>query len=200
LDLGSIAVLDFAGYGSVYPGLFTVEMDVYCADETPDPLSHLWNSGPIETHFGWNYLEVDPPVYVWPCWDYEEWPPAAPAIVVTMTFVGSEGGYPMIAFDNIGTAVEVGCLMHDYGCLPALYPRSRMGGDDPSIHSGYVGKYAFEHWPPLPFPDGIFTDPWGSGCFGFVELAWQIYFPLVPMRTPEGIQPASWSSIKSLYR
>jgi hypothetical protein len=199
-DLGWISVLDFAGYGTVYPGLYTIEMDVYCADETPSPRSHLWNSGPLETHIGWNYFEVDPPLNLQPCWGYEEWPPAGPTIVVTMSFVGSEGNYPMIAFDNIGTAIDVGCVMHDYGCTPAWFPRSRMGSDGRSVHSGYMGRYPFEHWPPLPFADGVFTDHWGSGWYGFVELAWQIYLARVPMGTAKRLHSTTWGGIKSLYR
>lgn len=174
-NLEWIRILDFAGYGTIYPGLFTIKMDVYCSDETPNPLSHLWSSGPLETHLGWNYFEIDPPLIVTQCCEQEGPPPVYPTIVVTMTMIGVQGLYPQVGFDNISTAVDVGCLMHEYGCMPAVYPRAWAGPGDPGVHSGYVGRYPFEHWPPLPFPDGIHTDPHGSEWYGFVEVAWRVY-------------------------
>jgi hypothetical protein len=198
--LGWIGILDFAGYGTAYPGLFTIEMDVYCADDTPSPRSHMWNSGSLETHFGWNYVEVEPPLYILPCWDYDRWPPAAPAIVVTMTSTGSEGIFPKLGFDNISTSIHVGCPLHDLGCLPAAYPRTRMGESDLSVHSGYIGKYPFQNWPPLPFPDGVHTGFRPFGWCGYVELAMQIGMPFWHMRSEKALYQTSWGAIKSLYR
>jgi hypothetical protein len=104
VGIETIRVLDLAGYGITYPGIYTIELDVYCSDNALNPLRHLWKSGPCETPFGWNYIQVN----------------------------------PMIGFDNIGTAVEVGCDMHDWGCLPAYWPRKWAGGTGHKVHSGYV--------------------------------------------------------------
>jgi hypothetical protein len=83
-----VRVLDFAGYGTVYPGLFTCEIDFYCGDFAPWPTVHLWNSGPLETHLGWNYIEIDP--WLWldcPGYQWDE----MINLVVTMTMTGTEG-------------------------------------------------------------------------------------------------------------
>ena len=37
-QLEQFRVIDFAGYGTSYPGLFTVEFDVYCSDEHGCPV------------------------------------------------------------------------------------------------------------------------------------------------------------------
>jgi hypothetical protein len=172
--LDQIRILDFAGYGTIYPGLFTIEMSVYCSDASPYPGYSLWRSGPLETHFGWNYFDVnDPdgrPLSVAGCFDG-----VATSFAVTMHMVGSEGVYPMVGFDNIGTALEVACELHDRGCMPAVYPRDWAGGEEPRVHSGYVGQSRFQYWPPLGMPDGTCVSP-GSVCErGFVEAAWRIY-------------------------
>jgi hypothetical protein len=85
--------------------------------------------------------------------------------------------------------------MHDYGCLPAVYPRDWCGGADPKVHSGYIGTYAFEYWPPLMFCDGADTT---SDCsrFGGVELAWRLY---LYCNGPVGSEPSTWGGIKSMY-
>jgi hypothetical protein len=160
----------------------------------------LWNSGPLETHFGWNYFEIYPRLDICPCWDIDKWLPALPTIVVTMTSTGSEGSYPKVGFDNISTAIERGCPLHDLGCLPAAYPRNRMGDEGLCVHSGYIGKYPFQHWPPLPFPGGVHTGFRPFGWCGYVELAWQIGLPNMPMGSEKAFHPTSWSAIKSLYR
>jgi hypothetical protein len=196
--LEGIQVLDLSGCGVYYPGLFTIELDVYCADERGRPCDHLWNSGPLETDLGWNYFFVDPPVHLFPsCQDYYQ----HPSIVVTMTFTGKEGGYPVIGFDNIGTAVDAGCLMHDYGCYPAHYPRSWVGGDQPRVHSGYVGSYAFEYWPPLALPDGMHAGGGIPATYGYAEAAWRAYVLCEGWtKCPEGVRPTSWGGIKDLYK
>ena len=62
-SLETVRIMDFAGYGTLYPGLFTIEMDIYCSDERGCPVGpRLWTSGPLETHFAWNYIDLEPPL------------------------------------------------------------------------------------------------------------------------------------------
>jgi hypothetical protein len=128
-DLEGISILDFAGYGKVYPGQYSFEMDVFYCDTTGVCNCHLWNSGPRDSHYGWNYIEVDPPVSLWDCpgfclpWD-QGCP--YPKFAVTMKMVGTDGDYPAVGFDNMSMPVEQGCPMRDSGCLPALYPTANM--------------------------------------------------------------------------
>ena len=84
--------------------------------------------------------------------------------------------------------------MHDYGCLPALYPRP-YNSHYASIHSGYYGK-DFEYCPPRWFRDGRDSTPDGTQ-YGFCELAWRLY---ITCAGPSASQPATWSDIKSMYR
>jgi hypothetical protein len=197
-ELEQIRILDFAGYGTVYPGLFTIEFDVYCAPEVccgpTHPFIHLWNSGPLETGFAWNYFLVDPPLCLTPCC-LAPLPDCYPSIVVTATHTGTDGAYPAWGMDNISTAIEVGCLLHDYGCLPMIYPRNWCGGLDPKVHGGYIGTFPFQYWPPLCFLDGRDTTPDGSQ-FGCIELAWRIY---LIYSGPTATTPSSWGNIKSMY-
>jgi hypothetical protein len=168
-----IRVLDFAGYGTVYPGLFTIEMNAYASDGDGAPTCHLWSSGPLETHFGWNYFEIDPPIDIHKCVEYQC---PYPTFVLTMWMIGTCGTYPAVGFDNVSTLAETGCEMHDRGSMPALYPRKPEGWSGASVHSGYVGRYHFESWPPAPLPDGKHAvDPSGATWYGFAELAWRIY-------------------------
>ena len=186
-----IRVLDFAGYGQVHPGLFTVEFDIYCADETGCPVGpSLWNSGRLETGFAWNYIPVDPPVSVCGCVD----PPLGPRIVVTANHVGMQGVYPAWGMDNISTPLEQACALHDLGCLPVLYPRPYTG-HYPVMHSGFYGQ-GFEYCPPQAFLDGRDTTSDGTQ-FGFIELAWRVY---VQCTGPTSTEPATWGDIKSMYR
>jgi hypothetical protein len=173
-SIGGFRFLDFAGYGTVYPGLFTVEVDFYVSDGKNVPVCHLWNSGPVESGYGWNYLTIDYPyVDIHECFGYEC---PYPTIVATMTMVGTEGIYPAMGFDNVSKPAGTGCEMHDYGCTPALYPRKPQGSAGTSVHSGYIGGYPFQHWPPLAFPDGKHaTDPSGPVWYGYSELAWRLY-------------------------
>jgi hypothetical protein len=196
-----IRVLDFAGYGTTYPGFFTVDMDMYCCDANSYPCFHLWNGNNTETHFGWNYIHVDPPVRITPCvsecstWDWSH-----PSLAVTMTMVGVEGIYPSVGFDNISSPLRAGCLMHDYSCLPAVYPRTWAGGRGARVHSGYVGSYAFQYWPPLPLFDGLPYNPDVGDRYGFVEAAWRMYFICGgPTLLDTDTQPTTWGAIKSMY-
>ncbi len=191
--LEAMRILDFAGYGTIYPGLFTVEFDVYCSGTSQNPFTRLWNSGPAETRKGWNYIRIDPPLSVCSCCEYGL---MYPNIAVTMTMVGQDAAYPYIGFDNICAPVESGCEMHDIGCLPAVYPRGQCGGPEPEVHSGYVGLSPFEFWPPLGFVDGCDTTA-DVSQFGFIEWVLTLY---VGCSGPSGAEPSSWGSIKAMYK
>ena len=192
-EIDQLRILDFAGYGTVYPGLFTVEFDLWCADGA----IHVWNSGPFETGFAWNYVPVDPPVCVTECYglttdccDVGTLP-----VLMTATHTGTNGIYPAWGMDNISTALEVACVMHDLGCLPAVYPRTSpctVGG----TKSGYFGNGAFTYLPPQGFLDGDDSTSDGS-MFGFIELAWRVY---VVCSGPTATEPSTWGNIKSMYR
>jgi hypothetical protein len=190
-----IRVLDFAGYGTVRAGFFTVEFDVYCTDEYGCPVGpSLWNSGPYETGFAWNYIYVDPPLELCNCPAVPGDPASGPRILVTATHTGSAGIYPQWGMDNISTAIEQGCPMHDYGCLPALYPRP-YSSHYPTMHSGFYGQ-DFQYCPPQWWKDG--RDPTPDGTqYGFIELTWRLY---LACDGPSANQPSTWSSIKSMYR
>jgi hypothetical protein len=192
-ELEQIRILDFAGYGTVYPGLFTFMFDVFCLEAeccyAPEPLIHLWNSGPLETHFAWNYFLVDPPLCLTDCFYW------GPGILITATMIGTDASYPAWGFDNISTSIETGCIMHDYGCLPAVYPRGWCGGPAPKVHSGYVGTYFFQYWPMLCFLDGRDTTP-DCTQFGGIELAWRLYLICAG---PTATEPSTWGNIKSMY-
>ncbi|MGD8628983.1 MAG: hypothetical protein PVH52_07855 [bacterium] len=191
----ALRVLDFAGYGTVYPGLFTVEFDLWCSDEQGCPVGgSIWNSGPYETGFGWNYVTFEPPLCVTDCAALPGPPSASPRVLVTARMVGSDGTYPAWGMDNIGTPVDLGCAMHDSGCLPALYPRP-VTSAYPTVHSGYYGPN-FQYCPPLWFADGADTTP-DAGTYGFIELAWRLY---LACEGPTGAESSSWGNIKRIYR
>ena len=190
-----IKVLDFAGYGPIYPGLFTVEFDIYCADASGCPLGpSLWNSGSVETAADWNTIVVDPPVAVTACCVDAGPPPATPRILVTATHTGTDASYPEWGTDNISSAVLGGCVMHDYGCLAALYPRPYTSHYT-TMHSGYYGQ-SFAYCPPLWFQDDDDTSQDGS-IYGFLELAWKVKITCLG---PDAVEPVTWGSLKSLYR
>jgi hypothetical protein len=194
--LERIRVIDFAGYGQVHPGMFTVEFDVYCADEYGCPMGpSLWNSGPFEPEFAWNYIPVEPPLTICGCSVSPGPPPSSPRLLVTAKHIGYEGYYPAWGTDNISTPVELGCDMHDLGCLPALYPRPHASHYG-SIHSGYYGNWGFDYCPPRRFLDKYDTTPDGTQ-YGFVELAWRIY---VTCTGPSATEAATWGAIKGMYR
>jgi hypothetical protein len=180
--LETIRILDFAGYGTTYPGLFTMEFDVWCP---PCPLVNLWNSGPLETHFAWNYFDVIPPLSLCPCWDGMDL-----TFVVTMHMIGSDATYPALGLDNISTAVQTPCEMHDLGCLPAVYPRT-------SVQSGYFGNGNVNQYdPPQWFCDGRDTSP-NCDFYGPIELAWRVY---ILCWGETGVETSTWGNIKSMYR
>ena len=190
--LDQLRILDFAGYGCGHPGRFTVEFDIYCSDEYGCPIGpSLWNSGPKETCHAWNYFEIHPPVELCNC---TVGPGSGPRILVTATHTGSDGIYPAWGMDNISTQINTACVMHDIGCLPALYPRP-YNSHYTSMHSGYYGQ-DFQYCPPQWFKDG--RDPTPDGTqYGFTELCWRLY---IDCAGPSESQPATWGSIKSMYR
>jgi hypothetical protein len=196
-EVETIRVLDFAGYGTVYPGLFSVIFDIFCSDELGCPTGpSLWGSDTWELHFGWNYIPLDPPLCLTQhcCNVYPGPPPCFPRILITATMVGSAGGYPAWGMDNICTAVAEGCGMTDIGGQSALYPRPAVSHYG-TIHSGYYGM-GFTYCPPLWFCDGGDTTEDCSEC-GFIELAWTIY---MLCNGPTATEPTTWGGIKSIYR
>jgi hypothetical protein len=196
--LRSIGVLDYAGYGTIYPGLFTFEFDVYCALDCcgpNQPFMHIWNSGPLDTHYGWNYFTNAWMLSLSPCCTATP-PDCSTKFVITATMTGTDARYPAWGFDNVSTAVNTGCVLHDIGCLPAVIGRNPCGTDDPMVHSGYIGTYPFEYWPPLPFCDGQDSS---ADChrWGAVELAWRIN---LDCGGHVAGAPTTWGEIKSIYR
>jgi hypothetical protein len=190
-----LRLLDFAGYGTVYPGMDTIELDAYCADAYGCPLGpSLWSSGPCDLHFGWNYVSAEPAVCLTPCYLNPGPPATSPRILVTVRCIGTDCAGPVMGLDNISTPIEQGCEMHDVSSLPALYPRP-YNSHYTTIHSGYYG-YGFQYCPPLWITDGRDTTPDGSQ-YGFVEWAWRIY---LACEGPTSAEAADWSTIKSMYR
>jgi hypothetical protein len=181
-SLETIRILDFAGYGTIYPGLFTIQFDVWCP---PCPLVNLWNSGDVETGPGWNYFDIIPPLSICPCFDGMDL-----TFVVTATMVGTDATYPAWGMDNVSTAIETACELHDYGCLPLVYPRA-------SVMSGYFGNGdPCQYDPPLVFGDGRDTTP-DLSMFGPIELAWRVY---LICSGPTDVEPSTWGNIKSMYK
>jgi hypothetical protein len=195
-----VRVLDFAGYGIYYPGLFTIELCLWCWH--PDfPAHHmpLWCSGPLETGFGWNYFWVDPVVELCECpWGGEHQHHPGPVVLLTAQMIGPNGVYPAWGMDNISTPLEAACIFLDYGCMPVCWPRlpPGYGYDHCAVHGGYFGTYFWEYVPPLGFLDGRDTTPDGTQ-FGFIELAWRVY---ICCYGPTSSQPSTWGNIKSMYR
>jgi hypothetical protein len=186
-------ILDYAGYGTLYPGLFTVVFDIWCSDAQGCPVGpSLWNSGPVEfCNAGWNYILVSPNVAVTNC--STQLPSSYPRFLITATSTGADGGYPAWGFDNISTPLERGCAMHDQGCCPALYPRPAVSHYG-TIHTGYYGP-GFYYCPPLWFLDG--RDTSDGSMYGFIELAWRVYL----IRSgPDAVERSTWGTIKSMYR
>ena len=193
--LDQFRVLDFAGYGSTH-AMFLIEFDVYCADEYGCPVGpSLWNSGTMGTNFGWNYIDIDPSISICGCAVNPGPPPSGPRVLVTVTHTGADATYPAWGFDDVSSPVLTGCDLHDYGCLPMLYPRPYTSHHT-TIHSGYYGNWDFQFCPPQWFRDGRDTTPDGS-LYGFTELCWRLY---LTCSGPTEVMPTSWSSIKSIYR
>ena len=195
--LDMVRVLDFEGMQG-YPGFFRCRMDVFCCDTYGCPVGpSLWN-GECWPDYAWNYFAIDPPLCISGC-STDPGPPASrPRILVTMTHDGTVYGGPSDNYNAWGTDVisrhvEDGCIMHDYGCLPALYPRPYVSHYS-TMHSGYYGQ-DFQYCPPQWFKDPNDSTPDGTE-YGFLELAWRIY---VTCSGPTATQPATWGSIKSMY-
>jgi hypothetical protein len=188
-----LRVLDFAGYGTTYPGLFTVRFDIWCSDENGCPAGpRLLSSGPKEfCAAGWNYIDVWPPTDVILC--YTELvgnAKCSPRFLITATHTGTQANYPAWGVDNICTPVGLACAMHDNGCCPALYPRPAVSHYT-TMHSGYYGVN-FANCPPSWFMDP--GDTVGN-VYGYSELAWRVYtFMHV------GTEPSTWGTIKSMYK
>jgi len=196
VPIEQLRVLDFAGYGTVYPGLFTVEFEMWCATADGCPIGYrLWNSGPLELcTAGWNYITG-----LWNAWCpnlcYTRMVGGMrgyPRVLITAKMVGTNANYPRWGFDDISKPLALGCAMHDQGCCPALYPRP-INSHYGTIHSGYYGV-DFEYCPPQWFPDGGDTT---GDLYGFIELAWRLY---VINAGDSPTEPATWGSIKSMYR
>jgi len=190
-----LRVLDFAGYGTLYPGLFTVKFQLWCADESGFPIGPpTWDSGPMELcTAGWNYISTYPGGCVSNCYTQMVGGLTCyPRFLITAKMIGSTNIYPQWGFDNISTPVSLGCAMHDQGCCPALYPRPAVSHYS-TIHSGYYGV-DFQYCPPRWFLDG--GDMTGD-TYGYIELAWRIY---VTYGMDSPTEPATWGSIKSMYR
>lgn len=183
--LDQFRVLDFAGYGTTYPGLYTVEFNVYCLGDNQCPLMPaLWSSGPYETKYGWNYVVVNPPLCLTPCYSNQSL-----RFLITAKMVGSDARYPAWGMDNISTPIEMGCQLHDVGCLAVTYPRL-------TSHSGYYGNNAFQYCPPLGFCDGRDQT---EDCtqYGLIELAWRIYMTCAG---PTAVEGTTWGRVKGIYR
>jgi len=186
-------VLDFAGYGTIYPGLFTVNFDIWCANEQACPVGPaLWSSGPKEfCAAGWNYVVVTPNLCVTKCKTVLN-PPSYPRILITGTMTGTLATYPAWGFDNISTPLGLACAMHDNGCCPVLYPRPYVS-HYPQMHTGYYGQN-FSICPPQ-----YFLNPGDTTGFtlGGIELAWTVYVKNIG---PTANEPSTWGNIKSMYK
>jgi hypothetical protein len=192
--LEQFRILDFAGYGTLYPGLFTVEFDVWCSDQYGCPVGpSLWNSGPAEfCHAGWNYVTVAPELCLSNCYtELQGDIKCHPRFLITATTTGTCCTYPAWGFDNISTPLGMACAMHDEGCCPALYPRPTVSPYN-TIHSGYYGVH-FEYCPPIWILNPGDTT---GNAFGFIELAWRVYLKNIYTST----EPSTWGNIKSMYR
>jgi hypothetical protein len=185
--LEQIRILDFAGYGTVYPGLFDIQFSVWCGGVHPHLL--LWQSEALVTHFAWNYFLV-------PEISFCECPDGAcgyPVVLVTAQHVGTDARYPAWGMDNISTALEQACVMHDLGCMPAFYPRTAPGTVPNGVHGGYFGTDPQNQ--PIGIPDGRDTTP-DVTQFGYIELAWRLY---IICSGPTATEPSTWGNIKSMY-
>jgi hypothetical protein len=196
--IGMIRFLDLASYGSsAYPHL--VLFKIYCSDEYGCPTGpSIWESDPRAPAYGWNHISIDPPVSVCPCITDPGPPPTGPRVLVTATHVleYEPAAHDMTYFgaDIISAPLSEGCDMHDEGCLEALYPRPQ-NSHYATIHSGYYGEN-MAYCPPVWIKDVDDTTP-DASQYGYVEWAWTIY---LMCNGPSQVQPATWGSIKSMYR
>lgn len=190
-----IGILDMAHYGTPYPNLHAICIDVYCSDEFGCPIGPpLWSSDRLNTGYGWSYIQVEPSLCLTSCYTDPGPPPAFPRILVTATHCGYDNTYPVWATDNISTTLLEGIEMHDQGCLAALYPRP-IYGYYATIHSGYYGK-DFEYCPPLWFKDQNDSTPGGTQ-YGYCELTWRLY---LACNGPTAVWPTTWGAVKAMYR
>jgi hypothetical protein len=182
-------VLDYAGYGTIYPGISSVVFNIWCSDAQGCPVGPpLWTSAQVDFCQGWNYISLPHGVAVTGCATEGM---GYPRFLITSTFVGTTIA-PFWAFDNISTPLGLGCAMHDQGCCPALYPRPAVSHYS-TMHSGYYGA-DFRYCPPVWVLDG--GDTVGDVA-GYIELAWRVYL----LNTgPDATVPSTWGSIKSMYR
>ena len=187
-------VLDFAGYGAAYPGLYTVQFEIYCADDEGCPVgSPVWESGPVETEPGWNLILPDGPIYVSDCRTVGDGGAAYDRFLIVATHIGSDCTFPEWGYDNISYSVLEGCEMHDYSSRAAIYPRPQTSPYS-SCHSGYYGQ-GFEYCPPLFFADPGDTTL-DAGLYGVLEAAWRVFIVCEGQTT----EPTTWGSIKGMYR
>jgi len=193
--LEQFRVLDFAGYGTAYPGLFSVVFDLYCCDDLGCPIgSAFWRSRSYDTAYGWNYILLDPAMSLASCAVNIDPVLNSVRFLITATETGSDATYPAWGFDNVSDSYNAGCELHDMSSFPGLYPRPASSHYE-TMHSGYYGD-DFEHCPPLWMCDAGDTS---AACdeYGFLELAWRVYLVCAG---PSGTEPCTWGSIKSMYR
>jgi hypothetical protein len=196
MSLEQFRVLDFAGYGTIYPGLYTVRFDVWCADVNGCPVGPpLWSSGPKEfCTAGWNYVNVYPYVSLSDCYtQLQSNLKCYPRFLIAATHTGTLATYPAWGVDNVSSPLGLSCAMHDTGCCPAMFPRPQVG-HYPTMHSGDYGVN-FSHCPPQWFLDG--ADSVGN-VYGFAELGWKAY--LGGYVDPTTTEPTTWGNIKSIYK
>jgi hypothetical protein len=192
--LEQFRVLDFAGYGTTYPGLFTVDFAIWCSDARGCPIGPpLWQSGPYELCVGgWNMVPVTPALCVSNCYtELMGTIKCYPRVLITAQHIGTQATYPAWGWDNISTPLSQACVMHDTGCCPALYPRPAVSHYT-TMHSGDYG-INFAYCPPywILNPGDSTGDVWGC-----IELAWRIYMANIYTDT----EPSTWGSIKSMYK
>ncbi|MFH1313261.1 MAG: hypothetical protein ABIJ00_08535 [Candidatus Eisenbacteria bacterium] len=184
-------------FGQSYPGAY-VHFEVHCADEIGRPVGPtLWRSNTmlLDT-YGWNYIDVDPPISICGC-AIDPGPPAStPRILVTIAVHPGTAPWCMeLGADNISDAIGEGCDMHDDGCLPALYPRPHVGYY-PTMHSAFYRQMGTVYDPPKLIRDRNDTTP-DRTQYGYVELAWRIY---LTCSGPSERYSTTWGGVKSLYR
>lgn len=191
----TLRVLDFAGYGTAYPGLFSVKFEMYCADEDGCPVGEaLVRTRSYDTAYGWNYIDIEPYYSLEDCATSMNPVLGHARFLITAVETGSDATYPAWGFDNVSDSYNAGCELHDISCYPALYPRPS-ASHYPVMHSGYYGDI-FEYCPPLWICDPGDTT---AACneYGFIELAWTMY---LGCHGPSGAEPTTWGNIKSMYK